>query len=203
MDFHLETAMSFARKMSGVIGAIALMAATLPALAGDWDTVPEKKATALKLYMHPKDAQARMAGPEAGKTLFIDVRTPQEAMFVGMASPVDANIPYMVMPELPEWDVKKNVYKLVPNSNFLSAVVARLEAKGLNKDDAVILMCRSGDRSATAANLLAKAGFTQVYSVLEGFEGDMSKEGRRAVNGWKNDGLPWSYELSRDKMSAL
>lgn len=187
----------------GVIGVIALMAAALPAIAGDWDAVPEKKATALKLYMHPKDALARVTGPEAAKTLFVDVRTPQEAMFVGMASQVDANIPYLVMPELPEWDAKKNAYKLVPNSGFLPAVIARLEAKGLTKSDVVILMCRSGDRSATAANLLAKAGFTQVYSVLEGFEGDMSKEGRRAVNGWKNDGLPWSYELSRDKMMAL
>jgi rhodanese-related sulfurtransferase len=176
------------------------MAAALPALAGDWDTVPEKKATALKLYMHPKDALARMTGPEGSKTLFVDVRTPQEAMFVGMASPVDANIPYMMMPELPEWDAKKNAYKLVPNSNFLTAVTAKLEAKGLSKNDMVILMCRSGDRSATAANLLAKAGFTQVYSVFEGFEGDLSKDGRRIVNGWKNDGLPWSYDLNRDKM---
>jgi rhodanese-related sulfurtransferase len=188
------------RKTFGVIGAIALMAATLPAIAGDFDSVPEKKATTLKLYMHPKDVMARVSGPEAAKTLFIDVRTPQEAMFVGMASPVDANIPYMVMPELPEWDAKKSAYKLVPNSGFLTAVTAKLEAKGLTKNDMVILMCRSGDRSATAVNLLAKAGFTQVYSVFEGFEGDMSKDGRRIVNGWKNDGLPWSYDLNKDKM---
>ncbi len=188
------------RMSFGVIGAIALLAAALPALAGDWDSVPEKKATSLKLYMHPKDALARMTGPEGGKTLFIDVRTPQEAMFVGMASPVDANIPYMMMPELPEWDAKKNAYKLVPNSSFVTAVTAKLEAKGLSKNDMVILMCRSGDRSATAANLLAKAGFTQVYSVFEGFEGDLSKDGRRIVNGWKNDGLPWSYDLNKDKM---
>lgn len=188
------------RKTLGVIGAIALLAVALPALAGEWDSVPEKKATTLKLYMHPKDALARVSGPEAAKTLFIDVRTPQEAMFVGMASPVEANIPYMVMPELPEWDAKKNAYKLVPNTGFLAAVTAKLEAKGLTKNDMVILICRSGDRSANAANLLAKAGFTQVYSVFEGFEGDMSKDGRRIVNGWKNDGLPWSYDLNKDKM---
>lgn len=192
--------MSVGKQIFGVIGAVALMAAAVPAMAGEWDSVPEKKVTTLKLYMHPKDALARVSGPEAAKTLFIDVRTPQEAMFVGMAAPVEANIPYMVMPELPEWDAKKNAYKLVPNSGFLTAVTAKLEAKGMTKNDVVILMCRSGDRSATAANLLAKAGFTQVYSVLEGFEGDLSKDGRRVVNGWKNDGLPWSYELSKDKM---
>jgi rhodanese-related sulfurtransferase len=192
--------MPVGKQIFGVIGAVALMAAALPAIAGEWDSVPEKKATTLKLYMHPKDAMARVTGPEAGKTLFLDVRTPQEAMFVGIAAPVDANIPYMVMPELPEWDAKKSAYKLVPNSGFVTAVMAKLEAKKLTKNDMVILMCRSGDRSATAANLLAKAGFTQVYSVFEGFEGDMSKEGRRAVNGWKNDGLPWSYQLDKDKM---
>lgn len=192
--------MPVGKQIFGVIGAVALMAAALPAIAGEWDSVPEKKATTLKLYMHPKDALARVSGPEAAKTLFIDVRTPQEAMFVGIAAPVEANIPYMVMPELPEWDAKKNAYKLVPNSGFLTAVTAKLEAKGLTKNDVVILMCRSGDRSATAANLLAKAGFTQVYSVFEGFEGDLSKDGRRVVNGWKNDGLPWSYELNKDKM---
>lgn len=192
--------MPVGRMTFGVIGAIAFLSAALPAIAGDWDSVPEKKATTLKLYMHPKDVMARVSGPDAAKTLFIDVRTSQEAMFVGMASSVDANIPYLVMPELAEWDAKKNVYKLVPNSGFLNAVTAKLEAKGLTKDDMVILMCRSGDRSATAANLLAKAGYTQVYSVFEGFEGDMSKDGRRVVNGWKNDGLPWSYDLNKDKM---
>jgi hypothetical protein len=36
--------------------------------------------------------------------------------------------------------------------------------------------------------------------VVDGFEGDMSKDGRRAVNGWKNAGLPWSYQLAREKM---
>jgi len=36
--------------------------------------------------------------------------------------------------------------------------------------------------------------------VLNGFEGELSAKGRRNVNGWKNDGLPWSYELDRNKM---
>jgi len=36
--------------------------------------------------------------------------------------------------------------------------------------------------------------------VLNGFEGELSAKGRRNVNGWKNDGLPWSYDLDRKKM---
>jgi rhodanese-related sulfurtransferase len=191
------------RKTLLTLCAVGALAGASLAQAGEWDTVPEKKVTTLKLYMHPKDVMDRIGGPEANKTLFVDVRTPQEAMFVGMASLVDASIPYMVMPELPEWDAPKKTFKLVPNSGFLTSLQERLTAKGLTKNDTIILMCRSGDRSAAAANLLAKAGFTRVYSVVEGFEGDLSKEGRRVVNGWKNEGLPWSFELNKDKMSTL
>ena len=68
----------------------------------------------------------------------------------------------------------------------------------------MILICRSGDRSARAADLLAKAGYTRVYSITEGFEGDAAKDGpkagQRVVNGWKNAGLPWTYALDRQKM---
>ena len=66
-------------------------------------------------------------------------------------------------------------------------------------------MCRSGDRSAAAANQLAEAGFTAVYSVVDGFEGDVAKDGPtaglRTVNGWKNKGLPWGYKLEKAKLT--
>lgn len=171
--------------------------------AGEWDSVPPKKATTLGLYMKSKQVHDRMLGSDAAKTLLIDVRTPQEAMFIGMPQVADANVPYMVLPELPEWDAAKKALKLVPNGAFIDEIKRRLAAKGLDTNDTVILICRSGDRSAAAANLLSMAGFTRVYSVIDGFEGDLSKDGKRVVNGWKNDGLPWSFELTREKMSSL
>jgi rhodanese-related sulfurtransferase len=61
-------------------------------------------------------------------------------------------------------------------------------------------MCRSGDRSARAVDALANAGFTNVYSQIDGFEGDLSKDGRRDVNGWKNAGLAWTYKLDKGKL---
>lgn len=68
----------------------------------------------------------------------------------------------------------------------------------------MILMCRSGKRSAKAANMLADAGYTKVYSVVDGYEGDKVKKGedkgKRMKNGWKNAGLPWIYSLDRDYM---
>jgi rhodanese-related sulfurtransferase len=83
--------------------------------------------------------------------------------------------------------------------------MADLTAKtNMDKTSTIILMCRSGDRSARAADLLGKAGYTNVYSVVDGFEGDIAKEGdhkgQRAVNGWKNAGLPWTYDLTKSKM---
>ena len=49
--------------------------------------------------------------------------------------------------------------------------------------------------SASAANALANVGYTNVWSLVEGFEGDKDSAGMRAVNGWRNAGLPWSYKL--------
>ena len=62
-------------------------------------------------------------------------------------------------------------------------------------------MCRSGGRSAFAVNMLSKAGFKNVYNIIDGFEGDKVKNpnsyfnGKRLVNGWKNSGAPWTYDL--------
>ena len=47
---------------------------------------------------------------------------------------------------------------------------------------------------------LANIGFTNVWNQYEGFEGDLSAEGRRSVNGWKNAGLPWSTKLDKAKV---
>ena len=87
---------------------------------------------------------------------------------------------------------------------FVAGIDAALKNKGLGKDDTVILMCRSGSRSAKAANMLDEAGYTKVYNLVDGYEGDKAKEGptrgQRTVNGWKNAGLPWTYLLDKDYM---
>ena len=68
---------------------------------------------------------------------------------------------------------------------------AKVAAAG-GKDAVVLLLCRSGKRSAAAAEAAAKAGFRNVFNVLEGFEGDLDSQQRRgAFNGWRHAGLPW------------
>jgi len=136
-----------------------------------------------------------------GKVLFLDVRTRAEAVYVGMATGVDALVPFVEHQELmTDWDAQRGSYRLEPVQDFVPEVNRRLQQKALSKSDAVVLICRSGDRSSRAANRLADDGFSKVWSVVDGFEGDMGKDGRRNVNGWKNAGLPWSYKLERERM---
>ncbi len=83
-------------------------------------------------------------------------------------------------------------------------VEEKIEEAGLNKDSTILLMCRSGTRSAKAAALLNQLGYSKAYTVVDGFEGDKAKEGnhkgQRVVNGWKNSNLPWTYKITEDKM---
>jgi len=170
--------------------------------AVDGASLPEPKRTKAGRYLLAADVPGFMqAQSGAGKVLFVDLRTRAEAMFVGMASGIDALVPCVEHQELmTDWDTQRGIYRLEPLQAFVPEVNRRLTQKGLSKTDTVMLICRSGDRSSRGANRLADDGYTQVWSVVDGFEGDMSKDGRRSVNGWKNAGLPWSYKLDRDRM---
>lgn len=164
--------------------------------------LPEPKRTRSGLYLEAREVPGFIeAQGGAARVLFLDVRTRAEAMYVGMATPVDALVPYVEHQELmTDWDAQRHLYRLEPLQDFVPEVSRRLRAKGLDKTDVVVLMCRSGDRSSRGANRLAEDGYTRVYSVVDGFEGDMSKDGRRSVNGWKNANLPWSYRLDKARM---
>ena len=183
--------------------ATALFFLTALTYAGTFDpkTLPEIKQTVSGKYLSAKDA-FEMVSHNHDKILFLDVRTPAETEFVGIADQVDLNIPYMLQ-DYSTWDVKKNRFLMSPNSAFTMKVEDALKAQGLHHSDTIILICRSGDRSASAANLLTKIGCTNIYSVYDGFEGDLGKEGaskgRRLVNGWKNAGLPWGYTLNKER----
>lgn len=178
-----------------------LMFATTAAVAIDASAVPEVKRTQVGLYLTSAEAY-EVALRE--KVLFIDVRTRAEVNFLGMPTVADANIPYMELDNMYSWDEKKGVFKMEPNSGFVTEVQDRFKQKGLAPNGKIIVMCRSGDRSAKAADLLAKAGYQNVYSVIDGYEGDVAKDGehkgQRVVNGWRNGNLPWSYSLPKDKM---
>lgn len=189
--------------VSALAGAAALLGSPGHALAAvDPATVPEPKRTRAGRYLLAAEVPAFIqAQGGAGKVLFLDLRTRAEAMYVGMATGIDALVPFVEHQELmTDWDAQRGIYRLEPLQDFVPEVNRRLVQKGLAKTDVVVLICRSGDRSSRGANRLADDGYTQVWSVVDGFEGDMGKDGRRSVNGWKNAGLPWSYKLERERM---
>ena len=184
---------------------ILFIASIASAYAGAIENLPSKKQTELGLYLTAQDAYKMKS--EHPEIILVDVRTRAEVTFLGMPQIADANIPYMVTEDWTNWDAKKKSFKLVPNSGFLLSMEELLKAKGASKEAKIILMCRSGGRSAKATNLLAKSGYSNVYSIVDGFEGDKAKngdlKGQRVVNGWKNSGLPWSYKLDKSKMYNL
>ncbi|MDH5323989.1 MAG: rhodanese-like domain-containing protein [Gammaproteobacteria bacterium] len=187
------------------VAALMAMAVLLSGIvqAASWSQLPKKKQTSLGLYMSAAEAY-KMVNKNPNDMVFLDIRTRAEVNFLGAPTLVDANIPYMKLNEWYAWNEKNQNFKMEVNSDFADDVAAKVAEKGLSKQNPIILICRSGTRSSKAADLLAKLGYTQVYSVVDGFEGDKAKQGKhkgqRVVNGWKNAGLPWSYKLVKAKM---
>ncbi len=186
-----------------LITAVTILVASSSSFAINPDNVLTKKQTILKLYLTANEAYS-LVSSNAKKILFVDVRTRAEVNFLGMPALTDANIPFMTAGTWSDWNTKKKNFSLSPNNDFLSYIEDRLKVKDLTKNDTVVLICRSGSRSAKAANLLATAGYTRVYTIIDGYEGDTVKKGKdkghRVVNGWKNANLPWSYKLDKAKM---
>jgi rhodanese-related sulfurtransferase len=78
------------------------------------------------------------------------------------------------------------------NPCFAKALDAKVGPKSGNERP-VLLLCRSGKRSALAA--AAKAGIANVFNVQEGFEGDTDERRERGhFNGWRFHSLPWEQD---------
>jgi len=157
-----------------------------------------KHITPQALYYTPTQAYNEVK-KHSSSVLFVDVRTQLELEYVGWTPLIDLNIPYNLK-SVDEYNSKKNRFKYEPNSHFLVAIKEALHVKKLSTQSKIILLCRSGSRSSKAANLLFQAGYSNVYTVTTGFEGNKNAKGKREVDGWKNDNLPWSYNLIEEKM---
>jgi len=184
--------------------ALLILLATVQILhAAPIEAVKQKWRTPYDLYLTPQEAyQKKLAGGEG--ILLIDVRTRAEIKFIGMADAVDANIPVRMLRDDYAWSEKSATYRTRENPDFIAAVERLLEVRGLDRHSPIILMCQSGSRVPIAARLLHQAGFSEVYTQYQGFEGFKAKQGpdrgKRIVNGWKNADLPWSYQLEPSKM---
>jgi rhodanese-related sulfurtransferase len=123
-------------------------------------------------HLEPKEAhEFPKDNPDA---VFIDCRSEIEYLFVG--HPVGAlSVPWN---DGPDWDV---------NPHFVAHVKIAASI-----DRPIVLISRSGNRTLDAGVALEKAGFTQIYNVLHGFEGELDEiHHRNSVTGWRFDALPW------------
>ena len=159
--------------------------------------IPDACRTRLELYVTPKEAYELWASESDGVKV-LDVRTPEEYAFVGHPE-MAMNIPFVM--HTYRWEPELGRVAIEPNPHFLSEV-----SKWADPSDTILVMCRSGGRAALAVNALAEVGYTKVFNILEGMEGERVNDPRsvyhrkRMVNGWKNAGLPWTYDLKPDLM---
>ena len=107
--------------------------------------------------------------------ILVDVRTQMEHAYVG--HPIGAVlIPWK---EAPSWEINQNfvddVKKIAPNTNT-----------------PILLLCRSGQRSLSAAKALEDSGYSHLINIVDGFEGPLDANQHRGnVGGWRFCGLPW------------
>jgi rhodanese-related sulfurtransferase len=122
----------------------------------------------------PADAWAKL---EAGAIL-VDVRTEGEWAHIGIPeTKATENDPLFI-----SWSFPGGL----PNPDFIDQLKQQApEDAGVE----LVFLCRSGQRSISAAIAATQAGYTS-YNILEGFEGEPDRYGERTVNGWKNRGLP-------------
>jgi rhodanese-related sulfurtransferase len=126
----------------------------------------------------PKEAFDLLKNPAA---VLVDVRSVAEYVLVGHA-PRAHNVPFSF------WNEAKADFE--ENAGFAEDLKTRFKPAVT-----LIFICRSGRRSVRAAEAARGAGFSNVFSVSEGFEGEKDESGRRTVGGWKNSGLPWTVDV--------
>jgi rhodanese-related sulfurtransferase len=126
--------------------------------------------------LSPQEAYDRLkADPRA---VLLDVRTVPEWVYVG--SPAVERLVRVSWQLFPSMEI---------NPKFIDMV----KEAGVGPDMQVLCLCRSGQRSAVAAQALSEAGFENCYNIAEGFEGNRDGLGHRGTSGgWKFAGLPWA-----------
>ena len=116
--------------------------------------------------------------PEA---ILVDVRTDAEWNFVGLPDLSRAGKQPVLIP-----------WQTYPGMQVNAAFADHLQRAGLQPEQHLFFLCRSGARSQAAAAAMTAAGFDNCFNISGGFEGPLDASRHRgAAQGWKADGLPW------------
>lgn len=71
------------------------------------------------------------------------------------------------------------------NPDFVKQVQAKFKA-----DTKLVIGCHAGGRSAKACELLAKAGYKNIFNIDGGFGGHVDPQTGEEIKGWQACGLP-------------
>jgi len=126
----------------------------------------------------PQEAYAALESDPAA--VLVDVRTSAEWSYVGL--PDLTGLGKQVLPV--EW-------QRFPDGSVNERFLDQLRDAGVTEGAPIYFLCRSGVRSAAAAEAATRAGLGPAYNVADGFEGPLDGQGHRSVSGWKVAGLPW------------
>jgi rhodanese-related sulfurtransferase len=124
--------------------------------------------------------QAWQALSDDPRAVLVDVRTRAEWTWVG----VPDLTPLGKEPVTLEWS-------RFPEGTVNERFAQELGAAGVEADQPVYFLCRSGARSVSAAEAATRAGWLRSHNILDGFEGPHDARRHRTVAGWKVAGLPW------------
>jgi len=119
------------------------------------------------------------------RSQLVDVRTRAEWTYVGIPDlgTLGKRIVLVEWQTFPDQSV---------DPRFAERLANELQALGVQADDDLFFICRSGSRSLAAANAMASAGYRACHNVSGGFEGPLDDNRHRgALSGWKATGLPW------------
>lgn len=119
-------------------------------------------------------------------SLLVDVRSFEEANFIGLVNPSEIDDRVAILP----WKSFPSM-KINPKfSESLEEIVSKTFSEN-PKETKILFLCRSGARSEQAAEHFSSLGYS-CYNIEHGFEGDIDENGHRGkINGWKASNLPW------------
>ncbi len=112
-----------------------------------------------------------------GQAVLVDCRTEAEWRFVGVPDLAGVGAELVLV----EWVDQQGQ----PNPDFARQVAEAVQGRP------PVFLCRSGQRSVSAARAATAAGAKPAYNVLDGFEGGLDETGHRGRTGWRAEGLPW------------
>jgi rhodanese-related sulfurtransferase len=132
------------------------------------------------------DIAATWDGLTSGpRSQLVDVRTRAEWTYVGIPDlgPIGKRAVLVEWQTFPDQTV---------DQRFVERLAGELKALGVQLDDDLYFICRSGSRSLAAARAMAEAGYRACHNVRSGFEGPLDDlRHRGTLGGWKASGLPW------------